>query len=614
MPGAPSPQKTLPRVRTYARDLEAERARRDQPTAVPATPAQTVTAPDPKPVVKPAPVVIRSSPKPPPPNNPITTKPLVAENKPDLSEDLVLPKAPSLSESIAAVVSENSKQKEQPAPVTPNAIPAFHELTKPRPQATSPQGATPATSGYSATIITDTRSSRFLFLPKIFSAISGWWAARAKKRAAAQVPKYVIPETDRRKGVIQQATSQTAKVTTGDYEGLRQRLKERVEVEATAPLVPAAPVEIADEAEVFWTPHLEPIFPLLSAPQYTQSSVQNVNLTPKRRSESVDVDLEAIQQPTAADTRWEAPVKTFIPPPVTRTPEIVPAPRAEVPSSVPVAAPVITAPEPDPVAPVLPPIINTPVTRAEEVDEDAPLPAPKRPRPSTNPKQRPAPVATPRKFFFHTNTLTISIVGVVLLGSLAVYITPHIISLTTRPAPVPEAATSATLAAPVIKRDLPELRRDAIITALNINEEERTIPAVEIVFRNSAGPSATDILATMDPSLPPSIVQNISNFSFGWYEKTEPFIVLTISDRTSVWGGMLQHENSLAKALSPLFTSTDEKTNFADRTVGGHDVRTAFGPDREETLTYGLIDDETLIITTTNKTFLSVETLVTTVR
>lgn len=605
-----SPHTPLPRVRTYARDLEEQRSRRAQPVSI-GTNAPAVPSAPPVSVSQPVstPTVVSASL---PPTNDHTSTPLpTASRATNTNLGAMTTTGPSLSESVAAAVSATAKRHHSPAPAvlgtepktnpslpTPISIPPFHELT--RTNQPNPKRTTSATSApdYGATIITDTQSRRFKLFPNLFSSLAHWWEARAKRRAAARTPKYVIPETDRRKGVIQRATSQTAKVTTGDYEGLRERLRERVEATVAAPSVPAP----EDHEETFWTPHIEPIFPLLEAPQYTSSSVQRVSLTPRRK-----IGDTVTAETARDDDRWEEAAHAYSTPALVTPPTPAPAPIITPPE------PVVPAPtRPQPASPVPTP---TPAPASDlDMDEDAPLPAPTRPVPSTNPKRRPAPVPARQQFLFRTNTMTVTIVGVVVLGSLAVYLAPRLLELT-RSAPVdeqPVVTQSTVVAAPVITRVVSLPTRDAIMTALNISEDERTLPAVEVVLSGNTAPAT--LLQTLDPSLPPSLVQNISKLSFGWYDRSEPFIIMTITDRTSVWGSLLQGEERLPKVLTPLFTSPDTGGRFVDRVIGGHDVRTLIDDTKHEHLSYGLIDEHTLIITTDTSTFLSVETLVTTVR
>lgn len=83
-----------------------------------------------------------------------------------------------------------------------------------------------------ATIITDTKKDRFKLFPAISASIKGWFSDKKAEKAAKKAPKYTVPETTRRQGVIQRATSVTAKSTTADHDNIQERIRRREEEDA----------------------------------------------------------------------------------------------------------------------------------------------------------------------------------------------------------------------------------------------------------------------------------------------------------------------------------------------------------------------------------------------
>lgn len=82
-----------------------------------------------------------------------------------------------------------------------------------------------------ATIITDTKKDRFKLFPAISASIKGWFSDKKAEKAAKRAPKYTVPETTRRQGVIQRATSVTAKSATADHDSIQERIRRREEEE-----------------------------------------------------------------------------------------------------------------------------------------------------------------------------------------------------------------------------------------------------------------------------------------------------------------------------------------------------------------------------------------------
>ena len=81
------------------------------------------------------------------------------------------------------------------------------------------------TDADNATIITDTKQKRFSLTKAIMTSLGDWWHTKQKEAIERKKPKYLVPEADRRKGVIQKATSQTGRASTADHAAVLTRIK-----------------------------------------------------------------------------------------------------------------------------------------------------------------------------------------------------------------------------------------------------------------------------------------------------------------------------------------------------------------------------------------------------
>jgi hypothetical protein len=220
-----SPTPKLPAIRTYAKDLEVKRKQKGLP------PEETGA-------------VVKDTPK------------MAAA-----VEVKTKPQAPK-------VQLFKRTEKEPPEKPTVTPLPPHSSLSKkavpvPKIIAAEPRETSfivDNDDGGAATIITDTKRGRFKLFPAIMLSIKSWFADKKKAHAAKKAPKYTVPETTRRKGVIQRATSQTGKFTSSDFESIQERIRNRKKEDQKP------------EATTTWSANTEPGFPLLEgdvqAPPY----------------------------------------------------------------------------------------------------------------------------------------------------------------------------------------------------------------------------------------------------------------------------------------------------------------------------------------------------------
>ena len=126
------------------------------------------------------------------------------------------------SDTLTTEVSKIVVPATKPAPKKPLAVPTLKPIA---PTKKDPTIIMDNEDAAAATIITDTKHEKFKLIPAIIKSISDWYLAKKQDYKAKKIPKYTVPDTTRRKGIIQKATSKTgklivAKVLAGDEEEL----------------------------------------------------------------------------------------------------------------------------------------------------------------------------------------------------------------------------------------------------------------------------------------------------------------------------------------------------------------------------------------------------------
>ncbi len=242
------------KLRTFAHDMEIERAKRGQtssvslPTATKTSPTSVRTyqkdqavatkqAPNKQAAVTAAAAVVTvptSAPK---------TKPAI-------------PTRATLAPSQAKVAPVKETPKAAPSPIPPKPIVKEETKNTPTPSPVSSTVKTAVTpnapvkltasqsrdSSYAATIITDSKHKRFRLTSEIVRSVSDWWQEQLKQYEERKKPKYTVPVVDRRKGVVEKATSTTGRVATHDHKEIVARIKAEKQNAATVSVATVAPV------------------------------------------------------------------------------------------------------------------------------------------------------------------------------------------------------------------------------------------------------------------------------------------------------------------------------------------------------------------------------------
>jgi hypothetical protein len=559
----PEPIKTIPKLRTFAQDME--RARQKNGIVVPSDAKPTVT------------------PK------------LGAAT----SEDV------AVSPMAAPILPVKDV-----APLTSTHLPAFHELQKKSPatlreptiQATPPTAKPPATppkrtvsvrakkqdlktpkSVGGGTVITDSKSGDFKLFPSILKSISDWIASFEKSLKKKAEPKYVITDTERRRGVIQKATSKTGSIFTADSETLKEEIRRRQQY---IPNQDSAP-------EINWSPNTETGYALLGsgAPKVVTS---NVTVEFKKQS-APPVAAPAVPKPVPAPV---VPSPVFIEP--TYTPPVVPEPAPiEI-------EPVTLQPEPAfevPVPPESTPIKDSEPTTEADTEESAPIESYALTTPEAHYRIR----SVGDIARINTNVLSIGLVGaiagliifIVVVRAFIGFITPDnaVVSI--------EPAVPLTNLPSVTDLSLSTASSQEVLSAVN---KDTYSSLTELRFVDQAGQTLNTgtLLPLIGFTNFPNLTRSITDLRMV-VRGEERALVLTVSDSVTAFGSLLSWEKTLPIDLSAILAinTIDLSGTFSDITISNTDVRVYTTTTGEQRLVYGFISGNTVVITTSPAIFSS---------
>lgn len=264
------------KIRTFAADLDAVRNLREQ-AKVTETPVPTPVIPEPEPEpaeklgeiriknVKNTTPTIKAKPSKKIPEVAIV-EPTAIKNT-GLSGVTKIPSFHELQKQIHTIQNDVPNKTE-----SPKAITKFKKLEH------NNQESHRQNIGYDATIITDTKTDDFNLFSSIITSVKGWFNKIQAERKKRKMPLYSVPSTDRRKGVIQRATTKTATTIATDNRSIKEQIKRRKQIET----------EVKKHTpETTWSPFTDSVFSLLEAPDQT---------------ENVVVEYKKISQPTPAST------------------------------------------------------------------------------------------------------------------------------------------------------------------------------------------------------------------------------------------------------------------------------------------------------------------------
>ena len=585
------PQKktgALPSVRTFARDLENKRA---------------VVAP--QAAAKPTPIVSEPIPETNPQDHEYQT--------PSWTKQKETPKAPP-EDKVVASTAEDIIVPSKPTPFKQQPI---SKKTAPKAPA---NGAVfyDTEESADATIISDTKKNRFRLFPAIIASFKAWTKGRAEDRVAKQAPKYTLPDASERKDVIQKATSKTGKVVSFDANNIHERVRLR-----------KAKGTVTKPATI-WTANTEPGYPLLEGAEAIPKHDFKVQVVARK---SAKVETAVSLKPKVAHAPLSVPPKiTPLPAPLLNRASSIqrplpplhaeagPAPTTEgnerfkEAKKLPLQAEEIASkasqsteltalrrePLPDNIQPAVP------MLQAVR-EESAPLTQNTRPVKSSGYSQLKLTSLRDYLFAIDINTIAVGITGIVLalgIASGAGYLwfksTTPTLNLMVTP------AHESILEAPVQLVPLANPSREAIFATINQNAAESSFEILQMALsttpRGDTLIAPTVILSAISGDIALSLKNSISKVSFAVIRKTEPVLLLSVTDGTIAQGGILAWEDTLYADLSPLFgnlysAEEIEGAKFSDSMIGGTDVRTLRTNRNEEMMAYAIIDRQTIVIT-----------------
>ena len=578
---AESPKKAQSKIRTFAQDLSMQREKRGVPETTPQVKATKEAAPVITPLAKaPSETKEEKQPNRQPEKRIVVPPPTKAETEPEVASRVTpapvakkIPAFHELQEEVASIQKNN--------PIIAEPAPVAHQATEQKIEPKQPR----MNIGYDAEIITDTKHKRFKLFPAIGSSLKGWWAVLTKPRKKV-TPTYSVTETSRRKGVIQKATSKSGSVFTSSNADIKEKIrqrKQREEEEEKKKIAEAAQVA-EHEPETIWSPFTEPGFDLLN-----RATPVPVERAPK------NVTVEFKKQQTLA---------------------IVP--------EKPMAEPVIVPTEPDPLV--------------DEVKEDTRWTEPQEPQ---EPQERIIPVKETASmemneidFFtdeellpeqdetefldaipepdrtginrFDTNTLAILLVGFIMVVAVLIFSVQFLIEMfsPTEDAPIPAETAIAIVGAETDNITLQD--NQSIVSLLRQKQplNEDGMSDSQIYSQNGDKVPPAVVIELLQFDIEPSFRQALTDVRFIHHKQSKPIILFSFTDDATVRGGFLAWEESIAADFRTLYDiPTNQTVNFTDQRVSDTDVRVLLLETGQTLLVYGIINENTALISNNLENF-----------
>ncbi len=511
-------------MRTFASDLA--RVRKNRPKKE--TPKDPTPVAEPKPAETPK-VIPKKEEK-------VIEEVKITEKKPEKPTPKQIPK--TLSEEIKGTqdkketIQEDIKSEEKESPV--------------------PIPAKPVGGGK---VITSNKKGSFSF----FSSLGGYISGLFKRKPKGSGQKMAIPETRRRKGVIQEATTKTGTIFTADSETLKERIrKRRLEDQAKKESEPDLDVH-----EPIWTPNTEPGYDLLEGDVAPEPEVVE-EIT------NVQVELKHAPKPTPPPVVIEQVEPEIIQEKV--LPPVAPAPAP---------APARTVPEPAEIVP----IESEPIV--EPVEIDYPIQ-----------RGRFIPVKD-----LSTNSLSLYVIAILCalgaLGLVAFLVYNAYTEQTIQPAAPKEYLPDATDHTVVVDEEFSTLKIKQATSEARLGTHEFTLENKD----GAVLPTAL-VFDLVTPGLSQSLQQYVTEIRFISIDRSAPITYIVFSNQSALQGEMLLNEAQLAGDFNSLYPApTDGK--FFDEQIDGVDARVLTDEVGRSYFTYGFVDDQTLIVTGNLEDFVS---------
>jgi hypothetical protein len=575
-----TPHKQLPKLRTF--QLDQAHARGEEPVPV----QKEVIEKNTKTSVSPLPKIIVTTSK----------------------------KAPSTEEAKPTMIH---------TPAEPPVPPAFHELKKnphkkiehfvaeatnsPAKTVTvreKAQAPLPRSFSSEATVITSAKKNEFKFFPSILTALKEWVGGFKNTNSS---PKYTVSTTERRKGLIQKATTKSGAIFTTDNISIKDEITKKRAVE---------PEESVHPTHLNWTPNTEVGYSLL------EEKERRIAL-PAQKSVVVEYKKKTLPKPEIVEPiikAQEPPKRVFVPPPTPTIPAstgwesdkgLAPdspyAPTAHVTPTPRPAAPVFRVPEniqrEHPVAAPMPPpqtIYVPPMVPVTTVPQRLTKPGtsiPNKPNPRTSYLRR----GLKELFRFDTTVATVVVVGSLVSFVMVFLIVKTFFGMIAPTSEVSKVPTSLTTpltpSGEVVDVAISALSVDALESALKTQARPAAgVVEFRILEANGTPLTGSQLWGMFGFSSNPNLSRSINAAHLG-YANAEHMLVLQVTDAVTVFGALLLWETNMAEEFTPLF---DEEvrpvTSVEDVTIKNSDVRILKNND-DTILVYGFIDKNIVVIT-----------------
>ena len=495
-----------------------------------------------------------------------------------------------------------------------------------------------------ATIITDTKKDRFKLFPAIGESLKNWFKELQKNHEEKKKPKYTVPETTRRKGVIQKATSQTGKITTADHDSLQEKIRQRLQKEI---------VGFGNETKedhVTWTPNTEPGFPLLEAGDNT--GISNIQIVPRKNfytkqqeiifndSRQPNREIVETEKKPVNEARVAVKAKTESADDLTETDSgftntVYETPKKEVSEAItnednlnlveehqnkvlnPVPKP---SPKLDTHEEFRPEIeVNKEIEKEEERDKTDFVESTENYQEETGRESEekkdyiennyeetePETVSRKRSFSVNTNLLSLILVIIIVAILIVTGLGKNLIKYSNQQPTTESINTSyqqllnSETKFISISSNKTEIE-NTILSEINNENKINQFVFVSGETRELVKPST--LLIGLNFGSSASFNQTITQIYFGSIDKS-PFIAMKITDTTTAKGGMLQWEKTLSSDLKTIFNLSGDNKQFIDGMLGGTDVRVLKNSNSQDEVIYGFTSNDTIIISKDSRTF-----------
>lgn len=557
-------------IRTFAQDLAQAREKRGQPTTDSSLSAPTEKLPVKK--VPPKDNFTAQAPQETKRATHITVTPKKTDLTATTSANISLSTKPSADHNLQETMDKVTKKSAVKSSKNKSAKNTPKISTKPA--ATSRR----TNIGYDTAIITDNKHKRFSLTRAIGESLTNWFKNfRFSKKKTS--PVYTVPDTQRRKGVIQKATSKSGSVFTADSSELKAKIKQRQKLAAARKEAESA------EGELSWSPYTDTGFALLESPEVPAAKPQNVT-----------VEFKQLSHPEKTPPLPIEPV-VAIPAEPLAAPEPLPEPAPETDFA---NSRWATPPPPEPVSPPAQPAAAAAPIAPTEVET---VPTTQPTRVDDSEKSARSGITS-----INTNTLAMSIVAGLSIAVVVFFVGQAIFAYVTNVEPVSNRDTTSYLVAatanPVVVSQLNSITDIPLqagkLLDIDYVDTQLFTPNGEII------PPA-NLVAALNFTMQPSFTQSLTDLRFAQKSQSKPIIILEFSDHETALGGFLNWEASMAQDLRELYLITQTgNSEFIDMNIAGADVRVLQSVSGETLAVYGIVSTDTAIITGSLDTFIQV--------